>query len=560
MENVEKIKPTGLFTNYIYKTIPLAFNESMSYYETLCGLLAYLRDTVIPAVDNNANAIIEVQNLYNELKNYVDHYFDNLDIQEEINNKLDDMAESGQLTDIIAQYLQLAGVLAYDTKASMKSAENLVNGSICRTLGNSTYSDGQGHFYRVREIINTDVVDDDNIIALHDEDLVAVKIPDYYLNQVSNRVTQLEEFFEDYDIIVDINGNGDYTSLATAVTNANDGDIIYVKKGTYNNEIVNCIGKNLTIVGEDKNTTIIQNGYDDYYREPLTIAKGKVKNLTIKQIGTDPDTSIKSYAVHIDNNESKDSELIFDNCYFYSLTHASVGIGLRPNFNLVFNDCTFRSDHNLTPQNEHRGALFVHNANSVDYLGFNQNLTLNNCKLSTLYGSVIHFEHCYNKANNQANVFVYNTDIYSDELGVKKGLITQENNATSSDNSIVLSNRNGGNNYATLNNSLYTTGVGYTNVVGKFENNEIQNEIKRLVININVTAGQLGSLDLTDYSVTKFIAISGILTVNDGGVFPLSHNGDNAGNNISCWGNNTDKTLAYYSYLAGTMTVYIDYI
>ena len=42
MKDVEKIKPTGLFTNYIFKAIPLAFDESLSYYECLCGLLSYL--------------------------------------------------------------------------------------------------------------------------------------------------------------------------------------------------------------------------------------------------------------------------------------------------------------------------------------------------------------------------------------------------------------------------------------------------------------------------------------------------------------------------------------
>ena len=176
MENVEKIKPTGLFTNYIFKTIPLAFDESMSYYETLCGLLAYLRDTVIPAVDNNADAIVEVQNKIIELQNYVDHYFDNLDVQEEINNKLDEMAESGQLTDIIAQYLQLAGVLAYDTKTAMKSAENLVAGSIAKTLGTTTYNDGYGYFYKIRDLKNTDVIDELNIIALSDPDLIAERL------------------------------------------------------------------------------------------------------------------------------------------------------------------------------------------------------------------------------------------------------------------------------------------------------------------------------------------------------------------------------------------------
>ena len=80
--NIEviKAKETGLFTNYIFKAIPLAFDESMSYYETLCGLLSYLKDTVIPTVNNNADAVSELQNLYVELKTYVDDYFKDLEI------------------------------------------------------------------------------------------------------------------------------------------------------------------------------------------------------------------------------------------------------------------------------------------------------------------------------------------------------------------------------------------------------------------------------------------------------------------------------------------------
>ena len=173
MINVEKIKPTGLFTNYIYKAIPLAFDESMSYYETLCGLLSYLKDTVIPTLNNNADAIIEIQNLMVELQNYVDNYFENLDVQTEINNKLDEMAESGQLTDIIAQYLELAGVLAYNNVNEMKQAQNLVNGSICKTLGYHSLNDGGESYYKVRTITNEDTIDEGSIIALNDVTLVA---------------------------------------------------------------------------------------------------------------------------------------------------------------------------------------------------------------------------------------------------------------------------------------------------------------------------------------------------------------------------------------------------
>ena len=104
---IETINPneTGLFTNYIFKAIPMAFDESMSYYETLCGLKSYLKNTILPTVNNNAEALIELQGLYVELKDYVDHYFDNLDVQEEINNKLDDLVENGTLTTLISNYI-----------------------------------------------------------------------------------------------------------------------------------------------------------------------------------------------------------------------------------------------------------------------------------------------------------------------------------------------------------------------------------------------------------------------------------------------------------------------
>ena len=124
MKNVEKIKPTGLFTNYIYKAIPLAFDESMSYYETLCGLLSYLKDTVIPALNNNADAIIEVQSLMTQLQDYVDNYFKNLDVQQEINNKLDEMVADGTLDQILTNlFSQITGnMIIADNYATLEEA------------------------------------------------------------------------------------------------------------------------------------------------------------------------------------------------------------------------------------------------------------------------------------------------------------------------------------------------------------------------------------------------------------------------------------------------------
>ena len=59
------------------------------------------KDSLIAAINNNADAVAELQTLYEELRSYVDDYFKGLDVQEEINNKLDDMVKEGQLQEII---------------------------------------------------------------------------------------------------------------------------------------------------------------------------------------------------------------------------------------------------------------------------------------------------------------------------------------------------------------------------------------------------------------------------------------------------------------------------
>ena len=129
------------------------------------------------------------------LTDYVSNYFDNLDVQEEINNKLNEMAESGQLTEIIAQYLQLAGLLCFNTVNDMKNAQNLANGSFAKTYGTNAYNDGLGNFYKIREILNTDVVDNINIIALTNyNNLIAELIPNAYINDILQQIQDIRDY------------------------------------------------------------------------------------------------------------------------------------------------------------------------------------------------------------------------------------------------------------------------------------------------------------------------------------------------------------------------------
>lgn len=100
-----------------------------------------------------------------ELKDYVEDYFDNLDVQEEINNKLDEMAGDGTLQEIIGAYLQANVTWTFDNVAEMKDATNLISGSYVQTLGYHSIDDGGGAIYYIN---TTGTADDASVIAIGD--------------------------------------------------------------------------------------------------------------------------------------------------------------------------------------------------------------------------------------------------------------------------------------------------------------------------------------------------------------------------------------------------------
>ena len=100
-----------------------------------------------------------------ELKDYVDSYFDNLDVQEEINNKLDAMVEDGTLQEIITTYIQANVSWTFDNVADMKSATNLIAGSYAQTLGFHALNDGGGAIYYITD---TGTANEHDVIAVGD--------------------------------------------------------------------------------------------------------------------------------------------------------------------------------------------------------------------------------------------------------------------------------------------------------------------------------------------------------------------------------------------------------
>lgn len=128
-ENLQPVQELTPFTRMVMTigTLPTSFYASMSYYESMVWLYEYLKNQVIPTVNNNAEAVEELQEKYlefsdditdevtdfktyingkvDELETYMNNYFTNLNVQQEINNKLDAMATNGTLTLLIKNYI-----------------------------------------------------------------------------------------------------------------------------------------------------------------------------------------------------------------------------------------------------------------------------------------------------------------------------------------------------------------------------------------------------------------------------------------------------------------------
>ena len=286
------------FMCYCQKVIPLAFDESMSYYEQLCNLVYYLKNTVIPAVNNNADALTEVQEAFKQLERYVDDYFKNLDIQTEINNKLDEMAESGQLSNIIAQYLQVTSIIAFNNINEMKNADNLVNGSFTETYGFYNQNDGGGAKYKVRTITNNDTIDEITIIALKDDTLIAELIyNDINIKQFGAKGDGVTDDTEKIKYAISKNKNiyFPYGIYLTSDSLIIDSDNIKI---TSDNAIIKPTNENINCFNINGNYIIIDNLNIDgksIYGYNVNGSHNIIKNLKISNINHSAIMNIGNY-------------------------------------------------------------------------------------------------------------------------------------------------------------------------------------------------------------------------------------------------------------------------
>jgi hypothetical protein len=88
--NLNPYSGQGSFRFWVQKVLPLVYDDSLSYYELLCKVVTFLNN-VIQDMDTAEENIELLRDTYNQLQNYVNTYFDNLDIETELDNILNNI-------------------------------------------------------------------------------------------------------------------------------------------------------------------------------------------------------------------------------------------------------------------------------------------------------------------------------------------------------------------------------------------------------------------------------------------------------------------------------------
>ena len=265
------------------------------------------------------------------------------------------------------------------------------------------------------------------------------------------------------NIYVSNNKNADYTTITEAINDCklapkNHQYNIIIDDGIYIETLNLYDVNNINLIGVNKNTCIIQNHSANYYKPPLaTNGAGYFDNLSfIASSELDEEVELTSYAMHYEGDGVGTCE--FHNCYFYSDNNSAVGIGMRKDETLIFNQCEFvKTDRKPYPA----GAFYCHSSQFNGHS--NQHIIVKDCVITSQSGAFISIDDSntiggigeMGNIGGEMDITFINNNFYSGTLGKSDDGIALRGASPMNDEcivgSVVLSKRSYGNNVAKLN-------------------------------------------------------------------------------------------------------------
>ena len=119
----------GAFRYWCQNVLPLTFDDSISYMELLAKVVTYLNNTISDVATAEEN-IDKLNTAFNQLQDYVNTYFDELDLEATIDTVLDNWVSDGRLQDVVEPFVrdevndELGGVVAEQIGATVAGQIN----------------------------------------------------------------------------------------------------------------------------------------------------------------------------------------------------------------------------------------------------------------------------------------------------------------------------------------------------------------------------------------------------------------------------------------------------
>ena len=127
----------GAFRFWCQKVLPLVYDDSLSYYELLCKVVDYINNLI----HDNSETIENMDALltaYNQLQDYVNTYFANLDLTGEVSNKIEEMADDGELLAIIQPTLDAMGQYLVDQSEVQQTYNEETRADVTASIASQT--------------------------------------------------------------------------------------------------------------------------------------------------------------------------------------------------------------------------------------------------------------------------------------------------------------------------------------------------------------------------------------------------------------------------------------
>lgn len=140
----ENVSSIGAFRFWCQKVLPVVYDDSLSYYELLCKVVAIL-NVVIENTNKLSEGYTSLYSAFETLQNYVNEYFGNLDLSGEVDRKIDQMVAEGFFDELVQRVaIPISQKGAANGVATLNSAGKLVQIPTLADLGAAPAGFGLG--------------------------------------------------------------------------------------------------------------------------------------------------------------------------------------------------------------------------------------------------------------------------------------------------------------------------------------------------------------------------------------------------------------------------------